>query len=201
MTAQPLPYRALEGYGVRLEPYADAHLPGLRAALARPEVFAGGWGDGPAAFCEGEAFDAWLPAHLPLGRAHVYVVFATDGPHAGQVIGTSTIADVVEVTESAHIGYTAYAPETWGGTINPACKLLLLTHLFAHGYGRVKLQADVRNERSRAAIARLGAPFEGIARRDKRRADGSWRDAAVFAITRDDWPSVQAGLTSRVGLD
>lgn len=204
MTARPLPLDVLEGHGVRLEPFEPSHLPGLRAALARSEVFAGGWGGGPAAFCEGEAFDAWIVRYLPVGPEHpeprpqVRVVRSTAGPLAGRVIGTSTITDLVERSESAHIGYTAYAPEAWGGAVNPACKLLLLGHLFDHGYGRVKLQADVRNERSRAAILRLGATFEGIARRDQQRADGTWRDAAVYSITVDDWPSVRSGLERRL---
>ncbi len=204
MTARDLPYEVLEGHGLRLEPYEPAHLPGLTAALGRPEVFAGGWGGGPAGARSGTEFAQWLPTYLQIGRAHVYVVTSTvvtstvvtDAAHT--VIGTSTILDLIPGAESAHIGYTAYAPEQWGSSVNPAAKLLLLGHLFDHGYGRVKLQADVRNARSRAGIEKLGAQFEGIARRDAQRADGSWRDAAVYAITIDDWPEVRAGLLRRL---
>jgi len=205
MAADALPYTALEGHGVRLEPYDPAHLPGLTAALGREEVFAGGWGGGPAGVRAGEAFAAWLPTYLPLGRAHVYTVVAAPlievatADAEPTIIGTTTILDLAPATESAHIGYTAYAPEVWGTHVNPACKLLLLTHLFDHGYGRVKLQADVRNARSRAGIEKLGAQFEGVARRDAPRADGSWRDGAVYAITVDDWPAVRAGLERRLG--
>jgi RimJ/RimL family protein N-acetyltransferase len=82
--------------------------------------------------------------------------------------------------------------------VNPEAKLLLLGAAFEHGFGRVKIQADVLNSRSRAAIAKLGATFEGIVRRDRPRADGSWRDSAVFSVIVDDWPAVQAGLRERV---
>ena len=75
---------------------------------------------------------------------------------------------------------------------------MLLTLLFGAGYGRVKLQADERNARSRAAILKLGATFEGIVRRDQQRADGSWRGTAVYSIILDDWPTVRAGLESRL---
>jgi N-acetyltransferase len=194
MTAADLPYVALVGHGLRLEPYDPAHLPGLTAALGRPEVFAGGWGGGPAGARAGDDFAAWLPAYLPIGRAHVYVVLDA----LRTIIGTSTILDLTPAAESAHVGYTAYAPETWGTSVNPAAKLLLLGHLFDHGYGRVKLQADVRNARSRAGIEKLGAQFEGIARRDAQRADGSWRDAAVYSIVVDEWPAVRAGLEARL---
>jgi RimJ/RimL family protein N-acetyltransferase len=82
--------------------------------------------------------------------------------------------------------------------VNPEAKLLMLTEAFDHGFGRVRLQADDRNDRSRAAIVRLGATFEGIVRRDKRRADGSWRDTALFSIIVDEWPSVREGLERRL---
>jgi RimJ/RimL family protein N-acetyltransferase len=194
VTARDLPYEPLEGHGVRLEPYEPAHLAGLTAALGRPEVFAGGWGGGPAGARVGDAFAQWLPTYLQIGRAHVYVVRDAQGT----VIGTSTILDLNPRAESAHIGYTAYAPEHWGSSVNPACKLLLLGHLFGHGYGRVKLQADVLNERSRAGIVKLGGHFEGIARREQPRADGSWRDTAVYSIVIDEWPEVRAGLERRL---
>jgi RimJ/RimL family protein N-acetyltransferase len=91
----------------------------------------------------------------------------------------------------------------WGTAVNPAAKRLLLGLAFDSGFGRVKIQADALNERSRAAIAKLGATFEGVTRRDGRRADGSWRDAAVFSVVVDDWPRVRDGLDARVrrGLD
>lgn len=194
MVALALPYTVLEGHGLRLEPYTPGHLPGLTAALGHPEVFSGGWGGGPAAACTGDEFAGWLPTYLPVGRTPVYVV--TDATRT--IIGTSTILDLNPAAESAHLGYTAYAPEAWGSSVNPACKLLLLGHLFDHGYGRVKLQADVLNARSRAGIEKLGAHFEGIARRDAQRADGSWRDAAVYSIVVDEWPEVRAGLERRL---
>mgnify|MGYP002621914038 CR=1 FL=1 len=194
MAARDLPRGVLEGHGVRLEPYSPEHLAALTDALARPDVFAGGWGGGPAGVRLGEEFAAWLPTYLPVATGVPYVVHDV----AGDIIGTSSIGDLVAANESAHIGWTAYAPPVWGTRVNPACKLLLLSHLFDHGYGRVKLQADERNARSRAGILKLGATFEGITRREQQRADGSWRDTAVYSITIDDWPRVREGLLARL---
>ena len=190
----PPPFEELSGYGVTLEPYRDEHLPGLTAALAHREVFAGGWGGGPAGFREGEDFAGWLPTSLPIGRGHPYVVRDA----RGEVVGTSSLTDFAPILQYAHLGWTAYAPEHWGSGVNAACKLLLLGHVFAHGYGRVKLQADMLNERSRAAMAGIGAQFEGVVRREQPRSDGSWRDTAQFAVTIDDWPDVRAVLERRV---
>lgn len=75
----------------------------------------------------------------------------------------------------------------------------MLRHCFEDvGYGRVKIQTDVRNIRSAAAIARLGAVREGVARREQKRDDGSFRDSVVFSILRDEWPAVRAGLQARL---
>ena len=78
----------------------------------------------------------------------------------------------------------------WGTSVNPACKLALLTHAFDDcGFGRVKLQTDLINTRSQAAMLKLGATREGVVRRDIRRADGSWRDSVLFSILVDEWPA------------
>jgi RimJ/RimL family protein N-acetyltransferase len=84
--------------------------------------------------------------------------------------------------------------------VNPEAKLLLLTECFEYGgYGRVWLQTDLLNHRSQAAIERLGAVREGVARRDRRREDGSFRDTVSFSILAPEWPAVRDGLRARLG--
>jgi len=62
----------------------------------------------------------------------------------------------------------------------------------------VKIQTDVLNTRSQAAIARLGAQREGVVRRDMKREDGTFRDSVVFSLLGDEWPAVKAGLQRRL---
>ncbi len=91
-------------------------------------------------------------------------------------------------------------PPTPGRTeVNPACKYLLMSWAFDHGFGRVQLKTDIRNSRSQRAIARLGADYEGVLRRYQRRQDGSVRDTVVFSVTAEDWPRVRDGLLARLG--
>ena len=191
--------RVLDGRFLRLEPFAPEHLPGLWAALGRPEVFAGGYGGGPAGLPADEAaFAEWAPRYFPHEEGVTYVARLTAGPDAGAIVGASSLADLDLENEHAHIGWTAWDPRVWAGPVNPEAKLLMLGTAFDHGFGRVKLQADDRNERSRAAIERLGATFEGVTRRDRRRADGSWRGSAVYSILIEEWPAVRAGLEARL---
>ena len=129
----------------------------------------------------------------------MYVVRLLDDAAPGRLVGTTSLGDTDVVNERTHIGWTAYSPDMWSTAVNPECKLLLLTHAFEDcGLGRVKIQTDLLNTRSQAAIAKLGAVCEGVLRRHMRRADGTFRDTVVFSVTIDDWPSVRAGLEARV---
>jgi RimJ/RimL family protein N-acetyltransferase len=199
MPAQRPARRTLRGRYIRLEPLEVASLPELYGALSSPRVFAGGWGGGPAGYRDTEAdFVAFGEEYFAWDSGNVYGARLIGGDHDGMLVGTSTLADFDETAEHAHIGWTAWNPRVWASAVNPEAKLLMLGEAFDHGFGRVKLQADDRNTRSKAAIAKLGASFEGVVRRDRPRADGSWRDTAVFSILVDEWPAVRAGLEARL---
>jgi RimJ/RimL family protein N-acetyltransferase len=199
MTAtRPAP-TVLTGQFVQLVPLTHAHLPELFHAIGHEIVFASGYGGGPAGYRGTIAgFVAWAVDYFPWKTGNIFGVRLRGGPHDGQLVGTTTLCDFDETLEHTHIGYTAYDPRVWGTQVNAEAKLLLLGHAFDSGFGRVKIQADSVNERSRAAIAGIGATFEGIARRDKPRADGTWRDTAIFSVIRDDWPRVRSILTDRL---
>ena len=189
----------LIGRGIRLDPITTADLPALHAAIGRPEVFAGGYGGGPAGLpATLDEFIAFAERYYAWQSGNVYVARLVGGADDGTLVGTSTLADFELTREHAHIGWTAWDPRVWGTAVNPEAKLLMLGLAFDHGFGRVKLQADALNARSRAGILKLGARFEGITRRDMLRADGTWRDSAVYSILIDEWPAVREGLLARL---
>ena len=199
MTAARPPRTSLIGDFVRLDPLLKTDLPDLFTAIGHPVVFAGGFGGGPTGYTDNvEDFTAFAEGYFDWERGNVHAVRLVGGEHDGLLVGTSTLGDFDLDLEHAHIGWTAYDPRVWGTAVNAEAKLLLLGAAFDNGFGRVKLQADVLNERSRAAIAKLGAQFEGIVRRDRRRADGSWRDSAIFSVVIDEWPEVRAGREARL---
>lgn len=97
--------------------------------------------------------------------------------------------DVVE------IGHAWLAPSAQGTEVFTACCDLMMTHAFDRwNVHRVTLKTDARNERSRAAIARVGGVFEGVLRSHLPAADGIVRDTAMFSVVRAEWPSVRARL-------
>ena len=199
MTAVRPDRSPLIGSYIRLDPLEKADIPALFTAIAHPEVFSGGFGGGPSGYTDDpDAFASFAEKYFAWEASNVHAVRLVGGDHDGLLVGTTTLGDFELDTEHAHIGWTAYDPRVWGTAVNAEAKLLLLGAAFANGFGRVKLQADVLNERSRAAISRLGATFEGIVRRDRLRADGSWRDSAVFSVVVEEWPEVREGLERRL---
>jgi RimJ/RimL family protein N-acetyltransferase len=183
---------------VILSPLTAEDFPELYTAIGRPEVFASGYGGGPAGLPgDVDAFADFAEAYFPWSTGIPFLVSAPR-PGGRLVLGTTSLADLDVANRGAHIGWTAYDPRVWATSVNVECKLLLLDLAFSHGFERVKLQADSMNARSRAAITKLGAVFEGVLRHDRMRADGSWRDTAVYSILAEEWPSVRAGLEARL---
>lgn len=190
---------SLVGAHIRLDPLTEDDLPALFAAIGHPEIFANGYGGGSANYhADLAGFIDWAHGYYHWVEGRPFAVRLVGGPDDGQLVGTTSLTEFEPKKERLHLGWTAYDPRVWGTVVNPEAKLLLLTHAFDSGFGRVKIQADARIERSRRAILKLGATFEGITRRDQLRADGTWRDAAVHSIIIDDWPEVRERLTERV---
>lgn len=184
---------------MRLDPLTPEDLPALYSAIGHPIIFSWGYGGGLASYRDTEAgFVEWALGHYRFDEGIPFAVRLIGGPHDNELVGTSTLSDFDLKREAAHIGWTAYDPRVWGTAVNAEVKLLLLGFAFENGFGRVKIQTDVLNARSRAAIAGLGATFEGVVRREQQRADGSWRDTALFSILADEWAEVRSRLQKRL---
>ena len=104
------------------------------------------------------------------------------------------------------IGWTWTHEHARGTAINPAMKYLLLRHAFetpllvATGAPaiRVQLKTNSENVRSRRAIERLGARFEGVLRHHRITRDGAPADSAMYSITNSEWPDIERALRARL---
>jgi RimJ/RimL family protein N-acetyltransferase len=181
----------LRGEHVVLEPAAEHHLADLLAAGEDDLVW------------------AWLPWARPRSEADVAAMLegerAAALPYAqvdaasGRAVGVTTYRDVDERHRTLEIGGTWIGRPWWRTAINTEAKLLFLGHAFETlGANRVAINTDIRNERSQAAIARLGAVREGVLRHQYVRRDGSLRDTVMYSIVPEEWPAVKARLQARL---
>ena len=121
MTARRPADEPLVGRFIRLSPFTEADIPGLYRALGHPEVFAGGFGGGPAGLpADAEAFEAFAGAYYAGGSSAMpWTVRLVGGPDDSTVVGATKLGDLDLPDESAHIGWTAYDPRVWGTAVNP----------------------------------------------------------------------------------
>jgi N-acetyltransferase len=125
--------------------------------------------------------------------------FATVDAEAGRILGSTRFMAIEPAHRRVEIGSTFLAASSQRTHVNTEAKLLMLTHAFeTWKVNRVELLTDELNERSRAAIVRIGAQPEGILRAHRVMPDGRVRDSAIYSITRPEWPGVQAALADRL---
>jgi RimJ/RimL family protein N-acetyltransferase len=199
----------LEGRFVRLEPLSLDHVSGLVAASS---------GDRdsfvytlvPNGETEARNFVESALASQVAGAA---IPLATIDRRTGRVVGTTRFFDIqfwdwpsgsphqrgAELPDALEIGYTWLAPDAQRTAINTEAKLLMLSHAFeVWRVHRVRLVTDARNERSRRAIERLGARFDGVLRAARTAFDGGIRDSACYSMLDSEWPAARAELQARL---
>jgi RimJ/RimL family protein N-acetyltransferase len=183
----------LMGAWVQLEPMAEPHRDGLRLAADDERIW-----QFTLMVARGPMFDTWFDDALAQRDAGRQLPFAVRRLTDNQLVGSTSFLDPNLTHRRIEIGATWYNPEGWGTRINPECKLLLLTHAFeVLGMNRVSFVTDVRNERSQAAIAKLGAVREGVCRSHMITQGGRVRDSALFSIVAAEWPEIKRRLETR----
>jgi RimJ/RimL family protein N-acetyltransferase len=183
----------LEGRNVRLEPLSQAHHAGLSAVGLEEEL----WRWIPTPVRTPEEMSAYIATALEEQARGVSLPFALIEKASGRVIGSTRYGNVDCTHHRVEIGWTWFAPAWQRTGANTEAKYLLLRHAFETlGCIRVELKTDSLNERSRAAILRIGAREEGTFRNHMITASGRIRHTVYFSILDSEWPFVKSRLQS-----
>jgi len=200
----------LEGRHVRLEPLGLAHAAALVAAACGPRDTYHFTLVPP----DLGAMRAYIESALADQAAGRALPFATVSRGSGQVVGSTRFGNIefwpwpagnvhqrgAERPDVVEIGWTWLAAAAQRTPLNTEAKLLMLTHAFeVWRVHAVKLNTDARNARSRAAIERIGARFDGVLRAHRPASDGGIRDTAAFSLLEAEWPMAKARLLARLG--
>ncbi len=188
----------LEGPRVRLEPVALHHLRELRANCGDPALWELVFGTNP--FLSDAATEEWFADATAGGDRLAFAII--DKP-SNEVIGSTRYADIQPQHRKLEIGWTFIAKRFWRTHVNTECKFLLLEYAFERWNAeRVQLKAEAINMRSRDAIERIGATYEGTLRSFRIKPEtGEIRDTSFYSIIRPEWPAVKESLASRLHAD
>jgi N-acetyltransferase len=195
----------LEGQFMRLEPLSLEHVSALleAASVQRdtygltlvPDTLAG--------------MKAYVQTALDGFSKGAMLPFATLDARTNRVVGSTRFLNIEfwlwptgaaqgrtdGTPDVAEIGSTWLAQDAQRSAINTEAKLLMLEFAFTVWKVRcVRLKTDARNERSRNAILRLGANFDGVLRAHMPASDGAVRDSAYYSILASEWDGVKSRL-------
>jgi RimJ/RimL family protein N-acetyltransferase len=185
----------LEARHVRLEPLIEAHLTGLAEVGLDEEL----WRWIPTPVRTREEMAAYIETAIGEQERGVSLPFAIIERATGRAIGSTRYGNIDRPHHRVEIGWTWVAREWQRTAMNTEAKYLLLRHAFETlGCMRVELKTDSLNERSRAAILRIGAREEGTFRNHMITASGRIRHTVYFSIIDSEWPAVKVHLEARL---
>lgn len=185
----------LRGGLATLEPLAPEHGDELAAAISEDELYSLWYTRLPHPDAMAEDIASRLRAH----RAGTVVPWAIRRNSDQRLVGVTTLLNIRPDNRRLEIGSTWIASSAQGSGINADIKLLQLTHAFdTLCCVAVELRTHWHNQRSRRAIAALGAKQDGVLRNHDLWRDGTLRDLVVFSIIESEWPTVRLGLRERL---
>jgi len=195
----------LTGSQVRLESLNDRHVDNLVAAAAEDSSLYQ-WSAVPHGIAQVKAYVETAMAWRDAGKALPFAIVRIGD---GVAVGSTRFFDLERwpwpqsharhwrsEPDVCEIGYTWLSRTAVRTAANSEAKLLMLTYAFETWQVlRVCLHTDVRNQRSREAIERIGGRFEGVLRAHRMAADFSVRDSARYSIVQQEWPEVKRRIT------
>lgn len=192
MVVQPV---TLAGRYVQLEPM----LPADRDRLIEVGLDEELWRWIPDPVRTPEEMSAYVDVALADLARGVSLPFTIVERASGKVIGSTRYANIERVHRRIEIGWTWVAAPWQRTAVNTECKYLLLRHAFETlGCIRVELKTDSLNEKSRKAIAGIGARKEGVFRNHMITSTGRIRHSVYFSVIDSEWPGVKARLETKL---
>jgi RimJ/RimL family protein N-acetyltransferase len=177
-----------------LEPFSRDHAPELLAFSNDPEI----WRYLTSRPQSPDRMQAYLDSLLRDHASGSALPFLVRRQSSGEIVGMTRFKTLSREHRKALVG-SWYAPGAWGSGCNTEAKLLLLEYGFeCLRCLRIEFQVDSRNQRSRAALARMGAVEEGTLRSYIITGDGYRRDSVIFSVLDTEWPEVKRNLQRRL---
>lgn len=186
----------LTGHTIELRPLQQEHAQGLLDAAADGQL----WNMKLTVVPGPETIGGYIATALDGRAAGTVMPFVIVRRDTGAIVGSTRFWKIDRVNRKLEIGHTWLGESVQRSAVNTEAKYLLLSHAFeAMQCVRVQFTTDELNEKSRAAILRIGAQQEGIVRHERIMPDGRKRNSVRFSIIDEEWVRVKAMLEGKLG--
>jgi RimJ/RimL family protein N-acetyltransferase len=113
--------------------------------------------------------------------------------------GISSLINPTPDNAKIEMGFSWIALQYQRTYVNTEMKYLMLKYVFEEmKLKRVEYYIDPENEKSLAAIKKLGAVYEGILRKTRFNSPDDKGNRAIFSIIDDEWPMIKNQLELRL---
>jgi RimJ/RimL family protein N-acetyltransferase len=185
----------LTGKTVELRPLQQEHAQALLGAAADGHL----WNMKLTVVPGPETIGGYLATALEGRAAGTVMPFVIVLRETGAVVGSTRFWKIDRSNRKLEIGHTWLGQSMQRSAVNTEAKYLLLSHAFdVMQCVRVQFTTDELNEKSRAAILRIGAKQEGVVRHERIMPDGRKRNSVRFSIIDDEWAEVKAMLEAKL---
>lgn len=141
----------------------------------------------------------WMADAFTMYQQQIRFPFTVIQKATGKVAGSTSLGNISFIDKRVEIGWTWYGNDFRSTGINTHCKFLLLQYAFEHlQFERVEIKTDFLNERSKAALKKIGASFEGVLRSHMQMPHGRRRDTAYFSILKNEWPYIKQTVFANI---
>ncbi len=185
----------LIGQTIELRPLTEHDAPALLRAAADGEL----WNMNMTVIPGPDTVDQYLDKAMQGLQSGTVMPFLIVRRETQEALGSTRFWKIDRANRKMEIGHTWLAQSAQRSSVNTEAKYLLLCHAFeVMNAVRVQFTTDELNEKSRAAILRIGATQEGIVRHERIMPDGRKRNSVRFSIIDTEWPEMKLALEQKL---
>lgn len=143
--------------------------------------------------------ETWVDKLLQKLQTGTMIPLVIEDLKSGRIAGSSSYMNIAEEDLCIEVGTTWIGKEFHGTGINHHMKYAMLHHAFdVWNFERVELRTDALNVRSRRAIEKIGANYDGMFKNHRFNKEGGRRDSVIYSILKQDWPGIRTTIFGHI---
>lgn len=184
-------YTTLEDDLIILQPITREHITEMRTLSSDSDI----WTWYTEDLTDPEDLDRWMSGRLKESENGTQFTFSVIMKETGKVIGSSSYGHIDREEKCIEIGWTWLGKEYIGSGINKHMKYLMLQNAFERmEVERLELRTDETNQRSRRAMEKIGATYDGVLRNHRRTQGDRRRNTVIYSIIREEWTEIKKSI-------